>query len=109
LLHWRWLYTSRFFGKLARQSHINFILNLALLIAFTIIILTGILISEEVLPFLGLEGSHNRAWESLHKTASDLVISHLVQSRQVPFAARQLFPQFKGHLADTAVLLTARR
>ncbi len=76
LLHWRWLYatTSRFFSKLARQSRINFILNLTLLITFTLIILSGILISEEVLPFLGLEGSHDHAWESLHKTSADLAI-----------------------------------
>ena len=76
LLHWRWLYatTSRFFKKLARQSRINFILNLALLIDFTIITLSGILISEEVLPLLGLEGSHDMVWKSLHTTSADLAI-----------------------------------
>jgi cytochrome b561 len=76
LLHWRWLYatTSRLFSKLAWQSRINFILNLALLIAFTVIILSGILISEEALPFLGLASSRDRAWESLHKMSADVAI-----------------------------------
>ncbi|MEZ4640220.1 MAG: hypothetical protein R2856_35575 [Caldilineaceae bacterium] len=34
LLHWRWVYesTRRFFGKLAGQARINYILNTALLI-----------------------------------------------------------------------------
>lgn len=82
LLHWRWLYAAagRFFSKLVRQSRlpsqsrINFILNLALLITFTIITLSGILISEEVLPFLGLQGSHNMTWKWLHITSADVAI-----------------------------------
>lgn len=76
LLHWRWLYatTSRFFSKLARQSRINFILNLALLIAFTIVTLSGILISEEVLPFLGLQGSRDMTWKWLHTISADAAV-----------------------------------
>ncbi|MCB9420140.1 MAG: DUF4405 domain-containing protein [Ardenticatenaceae bacterium] len=76
LLHWRWLYATagRFFGKLAQQSRINFILNLALLIDFTLITLSGILISEEVLPFLGLSGSHDMTWKWLHTTFADAAI-----------------------------------
>lgn len=82
LLHWRWLYatTSRLFSKLAWQlrlawqSRINFILNLALLIAFTVIILSGILISEEVLPFLGLQGSRDMTWKWLHTISADAAV-----------------------------------
>ena len=76
LLHWRWLYVTvgRFFGKLARQARINFILNLALLIDFTLITLSGILISEEVVPFLGFTGSHDMTWKMLHKTFSEWAI-----------------------------------
>ncbi|MCB8928646.1 MAG: DUF4405 domain-containing protein [Ardenticatenaceae bacterium] len=76
LLHWRWLYatTSRFFKKLARQSRVNFILNLVLLIDFTLITLTGILISEEVLPLLGLTGSHSMIWKSIHTISAELSI-----------------------------------
>lgn len=76
LLHWRWLYatTSRFFGKLARQSRINFILNLALLIDFTLITLSGILISEEIIPFLGLTAGHDMTWKRLHTLFADAAI-----------------------------------
>lgn len=76
LLHWRWVYESsrRFFGKLAHQSRINYILNLALLVAFTLIIFSGIMISEEVLPLLGLQGAHGGVWKWLHTTSVDLVV-----------------------------------
>ncbi|MBK8905831.1 MAG: DUF4405 domain-containing protein [Anaerolineaceae bacterium] len=76
LLHWRWLYatTSRFFTKLARQSRVNFVLNLVLLIDFTIVTLSGILISEEVLPLLGLQGSHDMAWRLLHTISAELSV-----------------------------------
>lgn len=76
LLHWRWVYesTRRFFGKLVRQSRINFVLNLALLTAFTLIIFSGLMISEEVLPFLGLQGVHGGVWKWLHATAADAVV-----------------------------------
>ncbi|MBK8988346.1 MAG: DUF4405 domain-containing protein [Chloroflexi bacterium] len=76
LLHWRWVYqtTRRFFSKLARQSRINFILNLVLLTAFTLIIFSGLMISEEVLPFLGLQGTHGGGWKWLHTTSADAVV-----------------------------------
>jgi len=76
LLHWRWVFetTRRFLGKLARQSRLNFILNAALLVAFTLIIFSGLMISEEILPFLGLQGVHGGIWKWLHTTAANAVI-----------------------------------
>ena len=76
LLHWRWIYESsrRLFGRLARQSRLNYILNLALLIAFALIIFSGLLISEEILPALGLEGVHGGMWKWLHTAAADMVV-----------------------------------
>jgi hypothetical protein len=65
--------TRRFFGKLARQSRINYVLNTALLIAFTLIIFSGILISEEILPLIGLQGVQSGMWKWLHTTASEMV------------------------------------
>ncbi len=76
LLHWRWVFetTRRLFGKVARQARINYVLNLALLVAFTLIIFSGIMISEEVLPLLGVQGTHGGVWESLHMLAADAVV-----------------------------------
>lgn len=76
LLHWRWVYesTRRLLGKLARQSRINYLLNLALLVAFTLIIFSGLMISEEILPLVGLQGVHGGVWKWLHATAADAVV-----------------------------------
>jgi hypothetical protein len=76
LLHWRWVYetTRRLLGKLARQSRINYILNLALLLAFTLIIFSGLMISETILPLIGLEGVHGGVWKWLHSQATDVSI-----------------------------------
>jgi hypothetical protein len=76
LLHWRWVYetTQRLFSKLARQSRINYILNLALLGAFALITFSGLMISEEILPLIGLQGVHGGVWKWLHTTAADLVV-----------------------------------
>ena len=62
------------FSKLARQARINYVLNLALLVAFTLIIFSGLMISEEVLPLLGLQGVHGGVWKSLHTLAADAVV-----------------------------------
>lgn len=76
LLHWRWVFetTRRLFSKLARQSYVNYILNLSLLGAFTLIIFSGLMISEEILPLIGLQGAHGGVWKWLHTTAADLVV-----------------------------------
>jgi hypothetical protein len=76
LLHWRWVFetTRRLFSKVARQSRINYILNLAPLVAFTLIIFSGLMISEEILPLIGLQGVHGGVWKWLHTAAADLVV-----------------------------------
>ena len=76
LLHWRWIYatTRRLFGRMARQSRINYVLNLALLVAFALIFFSGLMISEEILPLVGLQGVHGGAWKWLHTTAADAVV-----------------------------------
>ncbi|MBK7896662.1 MAG: DUF4405 domain-containing protein [Candidatus Promineifilaceae bacterium] len=76
LLHWRWVFetTRRLFGKLAGQARVNYVLNLALLVAFTLIIFSGLMISEEVLPLLGLQGVHGGVWKSLHTLAAEAVV-----------------------------------
>src|SRR5690349_9664625 len=52
LLNWLWIVavTKRFFGKTAWSARINYMLNTVLFIDMTVIILSGLLISEAVLP-----------------------------------------------------------
>ena len=76
LLHWSWLTatTRYFFTKATNQVRINYILNALLFIDFTLIIFSGLMISEAVLPFMGLEIVPNRVWSGLHHTSSELLI-----------------------------------
>lgn len=76
LLHWRWIYVTsrRLFSRLARQSRLNYLLNIALLATFTLIIFSGIMISEEILPLIGLQGVRGGIWKWLHGASADAAV-----------------------------------
>ncbi|MBP7687547.1 MAG: DUF4405 domain-containing protein [Thermoflexales bacterium] len=74
LLHWSWLVgvTKRFFGKVQASARINYLLNALLFIDVTLIIFTGVMISQVVLPVFGLPTERGGAWRILHSLTSDL-------------------------------------
>lgn len=74
LLHWQWIgeVTKRFFGKVQWSARLNYILNSLLFIDVTVIIFTGLMISETALPSLGITVASGGAWRGLHGTAADL-------------------------------------
>ncbi len=76
LLNWQWIsvVTRRFFSKLATRARLNYILNLLLFIDGVLIMLTGVMISEAVLPSLGLRVPLNFAWRPLHDATANLFI-----------------------------------
>lgn len=76
LLHWKWIVatTRRAFGKIAAQARINYILNTLLFIAMTILIFTGLMISEVALPGLAIQLQPNAAWRFLHSFSADAVL-----------------------------------
>ena len=76
LLSWDWItnITRRFLGNVKVQSRINYILNWLLFIDGTIIMLSGFMISESLLPFLGIELPRNFAWRSLHDLSANLFL-----------------------------------
>lgn len=73
LLHWKWLVstTRRFWGKVARQARLNYILNTLFFIDMTLIIFTGLMISEAALPLLGIRFAPNFLWRRLHSLTAD--------------------------------------
>ena len=73
LLHWDWVVqvTLKFFRKLFHSSRLNYVLNLALLIDFVLIMLSGLLISRSLLPTLGLQIASDPSWRFLHSSAAD--------------------------------------
>lgn len=73
LLHWQWLVatTRRFLRKVARQARLNYILNTLFFIDMTLIIFTGIMISEVALPQLGIRFASSFIWRRLHSMTAD--------------------------------------
>ena len=76
LLSWDWIaqITSRFLGKVAAQARINYILNWLLFIDSVVIMLSGLMISQQVMPFFRLELSHSFAWRGLHSLSTNLAL-----------------------------------
>jgi hypothetical protein len=76
LLHWRWVVTLTvtFFKKLLRSSRLDYVVDALLFAAFTGVMLSGLLISESVLPALGLHAVRQPAWRVLHTATANLTL-----------------------------------
>src|SRR5215213_2578063 len=76
LLHWQWLVevTKRFFGKAQWAARINYILNLLLFIDITLVIFSGLMISEVALPLVGIQLAQSGSWRGIHGTTADLFL-----------------------------------
>jgi hypothetical protein len=76
LLHWQWLaaVTRRFLGRLAPQQRLNYFVNTLLFIDVTLIIFSGLMISEHALPLLGIATQHGGIWRNLHGQAANMAV-----------------------------------
>lgn len=76
LLHWQWIIGigRRLFGKVQWSARLGYVLNLLLFIDMTIIIFTGIMISESALPALGIQLSGGFGWRHIHELAANLSV-----------------------------------
>lgn len=98
LLHWSWLVqvTRRFFGKVSWSARLNYLVNSLIFIAFTTVLVTGLLISEVALPLLGVSLAHDSLWRSIHHLSSDATVLlaglHIaLHWRWIVSATRRLF------------------
>ncbi|HNA90319.1 MAG TPA: DUF4405 domain-containing protein [Anaerolineales bacterium] len=73
LFHWKWLVnvTTKFFHNLFNQSRLNFVVDLLFFLVMTVTLLSGLMISKDVMSFLGIQLNVSHSWESLHRLASD--------------------------------------
>lgn len=73
LFHWKWLVsmTRNFFKNLFHQSRLNYVINLLFFITMTAVTLSGLLISKDVMSFLGIQLDAGSNWKMIHKLASD--------------------------------------
>ena len=76
LLNWDWIaqVTRCFVGRVSTRSRINYILNWLLFIDGILIMLSGILISESVIPALGITLPAGFAWRRLHDMSANIAL-----------------------------------
>lgn len=76
LRHWQWVAAviKRFFGHLAGQARLNLLLNAALFVNLVMVTASGLMISHDVLPALGITTQHDGAWSGLHRLSADLIV-----------------------------------
>lgn len=74
LLSWDWIVeiSSRFLRKVGGQNRINYILNWLLFIDGTLIMVSGIMISEVALPVIGIQLPAGFAWRRLHDMSANI-------------------------------------
>ncbi|TLN28082.1 DUF4405 domain-containing protein [bacterium] len=76
LVHWQWIagITRKFFTRASWNARFNYLLNVAIFIAFSVIIFSGVMESRFVLQTFGLAASNNRFWEVLHRLAAEVTL-----------------------------------
>ncbi|HSL43559.1 MAG TPA: DUF4405 domain-containing protein [Anaerolineales bacterium] len=76
ILHWDWFLrlTSRFFVRIFHSSRLNYLMAVTIFLGFISIVLSGLLISESFMPFLGLHLEARYAWRRIHELASNLTL-----------------------------------
>ena len=79
LLHWDWMKNlpKQFMVRLKGQARFNVIWDLIFYLAMMVVILSGILISEVVLPLFGLTLPLSPFWFMIHDISSNLLIPML--------------------------------
>jgi len=68
LLSWSWIAaaTRRVFAPRRRRDTVNAVLNALLFITVTVVVVSGLVISQVSLPWLGVHTINDRAWRATH-------------------------------------------
>ena len=75
-LHWDWVIrTTRKLASPRGHDKLIWLVNLALLVAMTLCVLSGILISRVALPYLGINLTRiGPLWSALHTTTAEITL-----------------------------------
>jgi hypothetical protein len=76
LVHWQWMVrvTGDFFRNLFHNSRLNYIVDALFFVAFTAAVMTGLMVSHIVMPFLNIKVSSDPVWPKLHGLAADATL-----------------------------------
>jgi hypothetical protein len=104
LLNWKWIAatTRRFFRRMGASARIRFLLDWLLFVFMTIVIFTGVMISESLLPSLGLRPGFGPFWRALHSWSATalVVIVALHLALNWPWISRALRRRVLGPTRD---------
>ena len=75
VLSWSWVATTwgRVWTGRTPRARINFLLNVSLFVMMTIVIVSGLVISEYALPAAGVATRGTQRWEQFHNFTSSLI------------------------------------
>lgn len=75
LQHPKWIAvtTSRFWSRASLKAQLNFVVMIGLFVSFTVLITSGLVISEVAVPWVGLKLTGSDFWLWLHLAAVDWV------------------------------------
>jgi hypothetical protein len=76
LLAWPWIQkaTKRFFKAASKRTRFNFFLNTILFILVITELVSGFIISQVVLPGIGIKTINDRAWRAVHNVPLNFVV-----------------------------------
>ncbi len=74
LLHWKWVTTVaiQFFRRLFHTSRLKFVVDVLLFTAFTVVMMSGIIISRSLASVLGLSLAADPIWRFVHSASADV-------------------------------------
>ncbi len=105
LLHWQWIVevTRRFFRHFGKKQSLNYVVNALFFIDLAIVIFSGIMISKEVLPALGLSAPHNNFMRRLHTLSADWFV--FIVGLHIALHWKWLLSAFKRYLVPPVLKL----
>lgn len=76
LLHWDWIVNVlfKFFKRIFQTSRLQFVVDFLLFAAFNAVMLSGFLISQDVLPFIGIRPLESPVMRTLHSLSADATL-----------------------------------
>jgi hypothetical protein len=100
LLHWNWIdgVFRKFFRKMKVETRINQIIVILIYIGITVVMFSGIMISREAIPAIGIHTAKNIFWKWLHFKSVDVTI--WLVAAHVGMHWRWILNNIKGVLTD---------
>ena len=76
LLHWEWIagVTRRFLGRTSGAARLNYVVDALFFIDLVVISLSGLMVSQALLPLLGLAAPGGTFWLVAHSLSADLAV-----------------------------------